>query len=284
MKKKNRLLAPPTPSPTAAPTPTPQPDVLIEWEPRFLATLGDTGEMLITPLDPDGHPLAGEPVTITRLEPPGVAVEGVTGETGSLRCAIAHDVADAEVYRYAVRARGVERIVEIPVVGVRFVLEGNPITGGQYRGVAADGVSTLAVSVFYLIPQMVGAGALSSQKLAQMPPVPALSVTGSDAWLGEWTFSFPQGSLTDEPIFWADLLAKGGHTEVGVLMEQSLVGETYVKSFRTACRRKGIRIVAEAAIAQTAQDVSAAVRTLYEAKAQAVVHAGFGAVSVAVAV
>jgi hypothetical protein len=39
--------------------------------------------------------------------------------------------------------------------------------------------------------------------------VPALSVTGSDDWLGEWTFSFPQGSLTDEPIFWADLLAKG---------------------------------------------------------------------------
>ena len=27
--------------------------------------------------------------------------------------------------------------------------------------------------------------------------VPALSVTGSDDWLGEWTFSFPQGSLTD---------------------------------------------------------------------------------------
>ncbi|ART68990.1 amino acid ABC transporter substrate-binding protein [Mycobacterium dioxanotrophicus] len=106
--------------------------------------------------------------------------------------------------------------------------------------------------------------------------VPALSVTGSDAWLGEWTFSFPQGSLTDEPIFWADLLAKDGHTEVGVLVEQSLVGETYVKNFRSACRRKGIRIVAEAAIAQTAQDVSAAVRTLYEAKAQAVVHAGFG--------
>ena len=41
--------------------------------------------------------------------------------------------------------------------------------------------------------------------------VPALSVTGSDDWLGEWTFSFPQGSLTDEPIFWADLLVKGGH-------------------------------------------------------------------------
>jgi branched-chain amino acid transport system substrate-binding protein len=106
--------------------------------------------------------------------------------------------------------------------------------------------------------------------------VPTLSVTGTDDWLGEWTFSFPQGSLTDEPVFWADLLAKGGHKEVGVLIEQSLVGETYVKNFRSACRRKGIRILAEAPIAQTAQDVTEAVRSLHEAKAPAIVHCGFG--------
>ncbi|MGV0687467.1 ABC transporter substrate-binding protein [Mycolicibacterium thermoresistibile] len=106
--------------------------------------------------------------------------------------------------------------------------------------------------------------------------VPAVSVTGSDDWLGEWTFSFPQGSLTDEPIFWADLLAKDGHTEVGVLIEQSLIGETYLRNLRNACRRKNIRIVAAAAIAQTAQDVTAAVERVYEAKPSALVHCGFG--------
>ncbi|MBV9513093.1 MAG: ABC transporter substrate-binding protein [Mycobacteriaceae bacterium] len=106
--------------------------------------------------------------------------------------------------------------------------------------------------------------------------VPGISVTGTDDWLGEWTFSFPQGSMTDEPIFWSDLLAKRGHTEVGVLVEQSLVGESYLKNFRNACRRKNIRIVAEAPIAQTAHDINDAVRTLHEAKAQAIVHMGFG--------
>ncbi len=59
----------------------------------------------------------------------------------------------------------------------------------------------------------------------------------------------PDGSHFDEPIFWTDLLVKGGHTVVGVLMEQSLVGEAYVKTFRKACQRRGIRIVAEATIA-----------------------------------
>ena len=106
--------------------------------------------------------------------------------------------------------------------------------------------------------------------------VPAISVTGTDDWLGEWTFSFPQGSLTDEPIFWSDLLAKGGHTDVGCLIEQSLVGETYIRNFRRACAARGIRIVAEEWIAQTAQDVGRAVRRLHEAKASAIVHCGFG--------
>src|SRR5215472_11609994 len=102
--------------------------------------------------------------------------------------------------------------------------------------------------------------------------VPALNAGGSDDWLGEWTFAFPQGSLTDEPIFWTDLLAKRGLTDVGVLVEQSLIGEEYLRSFRSACRRKGIRIVAEAGIAQTAQDINTAVNRLHEAKAPAIVH------------
>jgi branched-chain amino acid transport system substrate-binding protein len=106
--------------------------------------------------------------------------------------------------------------------------------------------------------------------------VPAISVTGTDDWLGEWTFAFPQGSMTDEPIFLADLVAKRGLREIGVLVEQNLIGESYLKNLRTACRRKGIRIVAEAAIAQTAQDINEAVSTLHQAKAEAIVHLGFG--------
>lgn len=106
--------------------------------------------------------------------------------------------------------------------------------------------------------------------------VPAVSVTGSDDWLGEWTFSLPQGSLTDEPIFWADLLARDGHQAVGMLVEQSLVGETYARHFRIAAAERGLRIAAEERIPQTAQDVTGPVRALYEAKVDAFVHCGFG--------
>jgi hypothetical protein len=106
--------------------------------------------------------------------------------------------------------------------------------------------------------------------------VPAISVCGAEEWLGEWTFALPQGSMTDEPIFWADLVAERGHTEVGVLIEGSLIGETYARNFRKACAARRIRVVAEERIAQTAQDVGGAVARVREAGATALVHCGFG--------
>jgi branched-chain amino acid transport system substrate-binding protein len=106
--------------------------------------------------------------------------------------------------------------------------------------------------------------------------VPAISVTGSEDWLGEWTFSLSMGSMTDEPIFWAHLLEKGGHDEIGVIIEQSLVGHSYAENLRAACRQRGIRIVAEETVPQTAQDTGNAVRALHDAKVQAIVHCGFG--------
>jgi len=114
------------------------------------------------------------------------------------------------------------------------------------------------------------------EAIEQRFQVPAISVTGTEDWLGEWTFALPQGSMTDEPIYWAHLLAKGGHTEVGALIEQSLIGDSYLTNFRKACVAHGIRVVAEERIAQTAQDVGEAVRKLHDAKPTAIVHCGFG--------
>ena len=86
--------------------------------------------------------------------------------------------------------------------------------------------------------------------------MPAISVTGTEDWLGEWTFALPQGSMTDEPIFWAQLLAKGGHADGRVprSSSRSSASPTSGTSARRAAR-SGMRIVAEEWIPQTAQDV-----------------------------
>ena len=82
--------------------------------------------------------------------------------------------------------------------------------------------------------------------------------------------------MTDEPIFWAELLAHGGHTEVGALIEASLVGESYIRNFRTAAAANGIHVAIEERIPQTAQDITDQVRALQQAKVSAFVHCGFG--------
>ena len=86
------------------------------------------------------------------------------------------------------------------------------------------------------------------------------------------------GLLSDEDRVEAKRLCQGlrDKSAADVLVEQNLIGESYLKNLRSACRRKGIRIVAEAAIAQTAQDINEAVSTLHQAKAEAIVHLGFG--------
>src|SRR5689334_7888121 len=106
--------------------------------------------------------------------------------------------------------------------------------------------------------------------------VPAISVCGSEHWLGEWTFLLNNGSMTDEPILWAHLMAKAGQMTAGVLVERSYIGPEYLKNFRRAAQFEGIQIVAEEAIAQTGQDISAAVAALHAAGASAIVHSGFG--------
>jgi branched-chain amino acid transport system substrate-binding protein len=106
--------------------------------------------------------------------------------------------------------------------------------------------------------------------------VPSISICGSDEWLGEWTFALPNGSMTDEPIMIAHLMAKAGQRTAGVLVERSLIGQAYLKGFRDACRYEGVRIVAEETIAQTGLEIGDAVRGLHQAKPDAIVHLGFG--------
>ncbi|OJZ76096.1 amino acid ABC transporter substrate-binding protein [Mycobacterium paraffinicum] len=106
--------------------------------------------------------------------------------------------------------------------------------------------------------------------------VPAISVCGSEEWLGKWTFVLPNGSMTDEPIFWAQMLKKHGHSTVGLLIEQAYIGFNYADNFRRAASAEGITILAEETVSQTGQDVSEVIARIHRTGAEALVHCGFG--------
>ena len=58
--------------------------------------------------------------------------------------------------------------------------------------------------------------------------VPAISVTGTDDWLGEWIVLLSAGIDDRRTDFSGRTCSpRAGTTDVGVLIEQTLVGETY---------------------------------------------------------
>jgi branched-chain amino acid transport system substrate-binding protein len=108
--------------------------------------------------------------------------------------------------------------------------------------------------------------------------IPVISAAPTEDWLGEWTFSFPHGSVTDEPVFVVDLLVAQGFTEIGVFKERNDVAGAYLTSLQGECRRRGIQIVA---VAETDDDdeasADAAAGCLRDANAAAIVYLGRGA-------
>jgi branched-chain amino acid transport system substrate-binding protein len=105
---------------------------------------------------------------------------------------------------------------------------------------------------------------------------PAISWCGTDDWLGEWGFGLSCGSLTDEPHVIANLVAHAGRRRVGVLVEESLIGEQYLSFFRRAAKVEGLSIVVEERIPATEHDMADAAARLHAAAPDALVNLGFG--------
>jgi ABC-type branched-subunit amino acid transport system substrate-binding protein len=114
------------------------------------------------------------------------------------------------------------------------------------------------------------------QEIERRFRTPALTMAGSDKWLGEWTFNLCNGSMSDEPAFIAQLLAQKGQRKVGVLVERSTIGQEYLSFFRQFCEIEDLSIVAVATVAQNSFDARAAVAELKASGCDAVVHWGFG--------
>lgn len=105
---------------------------------------------------------------------------------------------------------------------------------------------------------------------------PCISWCGSEDWLGEWSFGLSSGSMTDEPHVIANLMAHAGQRRIGVVVEESLIGEQYLAFFRRAAKLEGLSIVAEERIFTIDHDLSAVTDRLRAANVDALAHWGFG--------
>ena len=72
--------------------------------------------------------------------------------------------------------------------------------------------------------------------------VPTIQWSGDETSRGEWYFHFQAGSLPDEGLYLARLMAQLGHRRVGVL-QSGVVGERYFAGFAQEAREQDIEIV-----------------------------------------
>jgi ABC-type branched-subunit amino acid transport system substrate-binding protein len=161
-----------------------------------------------------------------------------------------------------------------PIEIVYKEVEGLP--KGSTRAVVRAYQELVDAGVVAVIGPHITDNAVTVKEEIERLKVPAVSVCASDDWTGEWTFALPNGSFTDETMFWAHLIRKAGLHTVGVIYEESLLGAKYRQNFARVAKQHGLSVVAEEGIAASAQDVSPMVRRLYEAKPDALVYGGFG--------
>jgi ABC-type branched-subunit amino acid transport system substrate-binding protein len=106
--------------------------------------------------------------------------------------------------------------------------------------------------------------------------VPTIMWGGSDLLYGDWCFSISNGSLPEEPIVMANYLAHQNVDRIGVIYDDSAIGNEYLTFFRSACREEGLRIVAQEPISQIEDDLTVAVTGARDAGSEGLVYLGFG--------
>jgi ABC-type branched-subunit amino acid transport system substrate-binding protein len=111
------------------------------------------------------------------------------------------------------------------------------------------------------------------ERLAQ---VPIITMGGTESMLGEWVFGLNAGSMEEEPLIMAAVAAYDGCRSVGIAYEDSLIGQEYLRTARTACQGAGLRITGEVPIPQVESEKAAAMALLAAEKPDAIMHVGFG--------
>jgi branched-chain amino acid transport system substrate-binding protein len=109
--------------------------------------------------------------------------------------------------------------------------------------------------------------------------VPAVTICGTQLWVGRPAFNLSNGGMGDEPAVMASWLRNQGHSRIAVLKDSpSQIGEEYTEYFRYAAALEGLSIILETPISPVAPQelVSEAVASLQQADPDAVVYLGLG--------
>src|SRR5262245_48403098 len=105
------------------------------------------------------------------------------------------------VFRDGHAAKLIDRPVEVVYRGAQGLPKGNVKAAIDAFGELVDEGCVAVIG-----PHISENAVVMREEVERNFRVPAISVCGSEEWLGEWTFLLNNGSMSDEPILWAHLM------------------------------------------------------------------------------
>jgi ABC-type branched-subunit amino acid transport system substrate-binding protein len=161
---------------------------------------------------------------------------------------------------------------------IEFVIRGTPgLPKGSYRAVEDTFLELVKEDCLVIFGPCVSENAVPLRDIVESTAkVACISMGGTESLLGEWMFGLPNGSMEEEPIIMAKVATYDGCKTVGIVFEDSLLGNEYLRSAREACKEVGLKITGEAGVPQVEADKNAVVRALAEGKPDCIMHVGYG--------
>lgn len=130
--------------------------------------------------------------------------------------------------------------------------------------------------VHLIVGPAIGDNALIVTPLSEQYRVPTLNWAGSEWARGEFMFHLQVGSHEDESIVLARYMASQGVKRVGVVFDESPIGERYWQFFAAEAPLLGIDVVAVETIEPLASEADHQLHTLLAAQPDALVYLGLG--------
>ena len=179
-----------------------------------------------------------------------------------------------------------EGLIDRPIEYVVRIVPGLP--GGSF-GVVRDAFHELVEEGCLVIygPMITENGTPLLPYVERLAEVPIVSMAGTEAMLGEWVFALNNGSMADEALVIASVMAMDGHRRIAVTMDaarsgggithmKSMIGQEYLHHARLAIQEVGLDSIGESAIPLDPQARIEALRELSQRKPDAILHLGLG--------
>ncbi len=138
-------------------------------------------------------------------------------------------------------------------------------------------------NMLLIVGPAIGDNALVATPLAEEHRIPTINWAGAERARGEYMFHLQVGSHEDESIVIAHHLASLGIRNVGVIYDQSPIGDRHLQFLQSEARILGLHIVASSGVSPLAQNTDDAVDKVLAAEPDAFVYLGLGLSAPAVA-